>query len=156
MALSLSKPKRAFFYAAVCMAGSVIGGMAGYAIGYGAWNVVGDFFFNYLGPMGFTPENFAAVQGKYEANAFLAIFAAGFTPIPYKVFTVAAGVFSISFGPFLLASVLSRSARFFTVAGLIFFFGPSIKRVIDKYFNLLTLVFFVLLAGGFLVVKYLM
>jgi membrane protein YqaA with SNARE-associated domain len=156
MALALSKPKRALFYAAVCSACSVVGGMFGYLIGYGAWNVVSDFFFNYLGPIGFTPENFAVVQDKYEANAFLAIFAAGFTPIPYKVFTVAAGVFSISFAPFVLASVLSRSARFFTVAGLIFFFGPSIKRVIDKYFNLLTLVFFVLLAGGFLVVKYLM
>ena len=96
MAFSLSKPKRALFYAAVCSVCSVVGGLLGYFIGYGLWNVVGDFFFNYLGPMGFTPENFAAVQSKYEANAFLAIFAAGFTPIPYKVFTVAAGVFSIS------------------------------------------------------------
>jgi membrane protein YqaA with SNARE-associated domain len=156
MALALSKPKRAFFYAAVCSACSVVGGLFGYAIGYFAWNAVGDFFFNYLGPIGFTPENFATVQGKYEANAFLAIFAAGFTPIPYKVFTVAAGVFSISLAPFFLASVLSRSARFFTVAGLIFFFGPPIKRFIDRYFNLLTLLFFVLLVGGFLVVKYLM
>jgi membrane protein YqaA with SNARE-associated domain len=156
MALALSKPKRAFFYAAVCAALSVVGGLFGYAIGYFAWNAVGDFFFNYLGPIGFTPENFATVQGKYEANAFLAIFAAGFTPIPYKVFTVAAGVFSISLAPFFVASVLSRSARFFTVVGLIFFFGPPIKRFIDRYFNLLTLLFFVLLVGGFLVVKYLM
>jgi membrane protein YqaA with SNARE-associated domain len=156
MALALSKPKRAFYYAAVCAACSVVGGLFGYAIGYFAWNAVGDFFFNYLGPIGFTPENFSTVQGKYEANAFLAIFAAGFTPIPYKVFTVAAGVFSISLAPFFLASVLSRSARFFTVAGLIFLFGPPIKRFIDRYFNLLTLLFFVLLVGGFLVVKYLM
>ncbi len=156
MALSLSKPKRALFYAAVCSACSIIGGLLGYFIGYGLWNIVGDFFFSYLGPIGFTPENFATVQGKYEANAFLAVFAAGFTPIPYKVFTVAAGVFSISLGPFFLASVLSRSARFFTVAGLIFFFGPTIKRVIEKYFNLMTILFFALLLGGFLVVKYMM
>jgi membrane protein YqaA with SNARE-associated domain len=156
MALSLSKPRRALFYAAVCSACSVIGGLFGYLIGYAAWNVVGDFFFNYLRPIGFTPENFATVQSKYDANAFIAVFAAGFTPIPYKVFTVAAGVFSISFGPFVLASVLSRSARFFTVAGLIYIFGPTIKRFIDRYFNLLTILFFILLVGGFLVVKYMM
>jgi membrane protein YqaA with SNARE-associated domain len=156
MALALSKPKRAFFYAVVCSVCSVIGGLFGYAIGYFAWSAVGHFFFDYLGGIGFTPENFSIVQGKYETNAFWAVFAAGFTPIPYKVFTVAAGVFSISLAPFFLASVLSRSARFFTVAGLIFFFGPPIKRFIDRYFNLLTVAFFVLLVGGFLVVKYLM
>jgi membrane protein YqaA with SNARE-associated domain len=156
MALSLSKPRRALFYAAVCSACSIVGGLFGYFIGYALWNIVGDFFFDNLGLIGFTRDNFDVVQEKYEANAFLAIFAAGFTPIPYKVFTVAAGVFSISLGPFFLASVLSRSARFFTVAGLIFLFGPSIKRLIDKYFNLLTILFFVLLVGGFLVVKYLM
>ncbi len=156
IALALSKPKRAFFYAAVCSSASVIGGLAGYAIGAAAWHLVGDTFFSYLGPIGFTPENFETVRMSYEANAFLAIFAAGFTHIPYKVFTVAAGVFSISLGPFFIASVLSRSARFFTVAALIRYFGPSIKRIIDRYFSLLTIVFFALLFGGFLGVKYLM
>jgi len=156
MALALSKPKKAFFYGAVCSAASVVGGLAGYAIGAGAWHLVGGFFFNHLGSIGFTPENFEIVRRSYEANAFLAVFAAGFTPIPYKVFTIAAGVFAISLGPFFLASALSRPARFFTVAALIWCFGPSIKRLIDRYFNLLTVVFFALLVGGFLVVKYLM
>ena len=156
IALSLSAPRRAFLYAAVASVCSVVGGLAGYGIGVWAWGQVGQFFFDYLGPMGFTAGNFDLVQVKYQENAFLAIFAAGFTPIPYKVFTVAAGVFSVSLGPFLLASVISRSARFFTVAALIWLFGPAIKIFIDRYFNLLTLVFFVLLAGGFLVVKYLL
>jgi membrane protein YqaA with SNARE-associated domain len=156
IALALSMPRRAFFYAAVAAATSVAGGLVGYAIGAWAWHLVGEFFFEYLGPMGFTRHNFDVVQGKYQANAFLAIFAAGFTPIPYKVFTVAAGVFSISLAPFFLASVLSRSARFFGVAGLIWFFGPSIKTFIDRYFNLVTVAFFVLLVGGFLVIKYLL
>ncbi len=156
IALSLSVPRRAFLYAAVASVCSVVGGLAGYGIGAWAWGQVGQFFFAYLGPMGFTPENFDLVQVKYQENAFLAIFAAGFTPIPYKVFTVAAGVFSVSLGPFLLASVISRSARFFTVAALIWLFGPAIKIFIDRYFNLLTAVFFALLAGGFLVVKYLL
>lgn len=155
MALSLSIPGRALLFAAICSVASVAGGIAGYAIGAGAWHLVGQFFFDYLDAVGFTPENFEIVRASYEANAFMAIFAAGFTPIPYKVFTVAAGVFSISFLPFLAASILSRSARFFVVAGLIYFFGPSVKRFIDRYFNLLTIVFFVLLVGGFLAIKYL-
>ena len=79
---------------------------------------------------------------------------AGFTPIPYKVFTIAAGVFHINFLTFLLASLLSRGARFFLVGGLILWFGPEIKRFMDRYFNLLTVVFVVLLVGGFLVLKY--
>jgi membrane protein YqaA with SNARE-associated domain len=156
MALSLSAPRRAFLYATVASVCSVVGGLAGYAIGAWAWEHVGTLFFHYLGPMGFTPENFDLVQGKYEENAFLAVFAAGFTPIPYKVFTVAAGVFSVSLGPFFLASVLSRSARFFLVSGLIWLFGPAIKIFIDRYFNILTVAFFLLLAGGFLVIKYLL
>ena len=156
IALSLSAPRRAFLYAGVASVCSVIGGLAGYGIGALAWDLLGQFFFNYLGPMGFTADNFELVRGKYEENAFLAIFAAGLTPIPYKVFTVAAGVFSVSLGPFLLASVISRSARFFGVAALIWLFGPAIKIFIDRYFNLLTVVFFVLLAGGFLVIKYLL
>jgi membrane protein YqaA with SNARE-associated domain len=155
MALALSKPKRAFFYAAVCSGCSVVGGLLGYAIGSGAWHLVSDFFFQYLGPFGFTPDNFEAVRIQYEANAFWAIFAAGLTPIPYKVFTVAAGVFSISLAPFFIASVISRSTRFFAVSALIWFFGPSIKKFIERYFNLLTLVFFILLVGGFLVMNYL-
>ena len=156
IALSLSRPKRALFYAAVTSVCSVAGGLLGYGIGALAWHLVGDFFFQYLGPMGFTPHNFEVVQEKYRANAFMAIFAAGLTPIPYKVFTVAAGVFSLSWGPFVLASILSRSSRFFGVAGLIWLFGPSIKIFIDRYFNLLTLVFFLLLFGGFFVVRYLL
>jgi membrane protein DedA with SNARE-associated domain len=80
---------------------------------------------------------------------------AGFTPIPYKIFTIASGVFQLNFLLFLLASTISRSLRFFLVAGLFKKFGPSIQVFIDKYFNLLAVAFFVLLLGGFLVIKYL-
>jgi membrane protein YqaA with SNARE-associated domain len=155
MALSLSVPGRALFYATVASICSVLGGVMGYGLGWGVWHAIGEFFFRYLGPLGFTPHNFEIVGARYEANAFLAVFAAGFTPIPYKVFTIAAGVFSISFWPFLLASVLSRSARFFAVAGLIRVLGPQIQGFIDRYFNGLTVVFLLLLVGGFLVIKYL-
>lgn len=82
------------------------------------------------------------------------VFTAGFTPIPYKLITIGAGVFSVNFGIFMLASVLSRSARFFLVAGLIRAYGAPIRSFIDRYFNLLSVLFMVLLVGGFLVLKY--
>jgi len=79
---------------------------------------------------------------------------AGFTPIPYKVFTIAAGVFKINFFIFIAASAISRSARFFLVAGLIYYFGPGIQTFIEKYFNLLVVVFTILLVGSFVILKY--
>jgi membrane protein DedA with SNARE-associated domain len=94
------------------------------------------------------------VQGLYERYDFWAVFLAGLTPIPYKVFTLSSGVFRIDFGVFVLASVLSRGLRFFAVAGLIYKFGPPIARFIDRYFDLLAIAFSVLLVGGFLVIKF--
>ncbi len=126
-------------------------GALGYAIGAGAWQLVDDWFFTYV--PGVTPEVFARVQGMYERWDFWAVFLAGLTPIPYKVFTLSAGVFGIDFGVFVLASALSRGLRFFAVAGLIYRFGPPIARFIDRYFDLLAIVFAVLLVGGFLLVK---
>ncbi|MFP4498507.1 MAG: YqaA family protein, partial [Vulcanimicrobiota bacterium] len=79
---------------------------------------------------------------------------AGFTPIPYKVFAIAAGVFYINFWKFVMVTVISRSARFFIVAGLIMAFGQQIKVFIDKYFNILSVIFVVLLLGGFYAMKY--
>jgi membrane protein YqaA with SNARE-associated domain len=152
IALSVSRPKRSFFYAAVNAIGSVLGGIAGWLIGWGLWASVDQFFFQVV--PGFTPDNFAFVQSKYAENAFLAIFAAAFTPIPFKVFTIAAGVFQIPLGVLILASALGRSARFFAVAALIYVFGPSVKNLIDKYFELATCLFLVLLIGGFVAIKF--
>lgn len=152
IALSVAKPKRSFFYAAVNAVGSVLGGMVGWLIGFALWATVSDFFFDYV--PGFTRENFSYVQDKYQANAFLAIFAAAFTPIPYKVFTIAAGVFHVPFLVLVTASLLGRSGRFFAVAGCIYLFGPQVKALIEKYFELATILFTVLLIGGFLFVKY--
>lgn len=89
---------------------------------------------------------------KYDAWA---VGIAGFTPIPYKVFTISAGAFKISFPVFIIASAISRSLRFFIVAGLIYIFGKPIKVFIDRYFNLLCIIFTVLLIGGFIVIRYL-
>ncbi len=152
IALSLGLPRSALRFALVCAAGSVVGGVGGYLIGWFVWGQVRDFFFAYV----FSRGAFEHVADLYQRNAFWAVFTAGFTPIPYKVFTIAGGVFQIDFGEFLLASVLSRSARFFLVAGLIRVFGPPIRGFIDRYFNALSIVFAVLLIGGFALVRWLL
>jgi membrane protein YqaA with SNARE-associated domain len=154
IALSVSKPRRSFYYAAVSAVASVLGGILGWSIGYGLWAAVDDFFFTCV--PGFTHENFEIVRRKYDENAFLAIFAAAFTPIPYKVFTIAAGVFEISPGVLIAASMLGRSARFFLVAACIFIFGPNVRRLLEKYFELATIVLLVLGILGFVAIKYLL
>jgi membrane protein DedA with SNARE-associated domain len=111
---------------------------------------------------GFRILDFYGLTGKYDVigdlynryNAW-AVGIAGFTPIPYKVFTISAGAFRINFPVFLIASAVSRSARFFLVGWLIYLFGEKIKSFIDNYFNILTIVFALLLAGGFVLVKWL-
>jgi len=152
IALCITLPRRAWYYALLCSVGSLLGGMLGYLLGWGFWSLLDDFFFSYV--PGFTPDLFARVQALYAEHDFWVVFAAGFTPIPYKVITIAAGVFLINFPIFVLASLIGRSARFFLVAGLIRRFGPGIRSFVDRYFNLLSLLFLILLVGGFLVVKY--
>ena len=154
MALAMSRPDRSIWYAFVCSACSVIGGAIGSLIGLQLWNGISGFFFANV--PGFTPEVFNLVAQKYNENAFLAVFTAAFTPIPYKVFTIAGGVFQINFLEFMVASIVGRSMRFFLVAGLIWKFGASIKATIDKYFDWVALGFTVLLILGFVVIKYAM
>jgi membrane protein YqaA with SNARE-associated domain len=150
IALALSAPGRALRYALVCSAGSVLGGLFGFAIGALVWGQVQDFFFAYV----FSREVFQRVAGMYREHAFWTVFTAGFTPIPYKVFTVAGGVFGISLPVFLLASSVSRSARFFLVAGLLARYGPPVKIFIDRHFGWLSIVFVILLILGFSALRY--
>jgi len=152
IAMVLAMRAKWFRYFAICLAGSVVGGMLGYLIGLGVWSVVQDFFFSYV----FSPAAFEKVQHLYAQYDFWIVFAAAFTPIPYKVFTIAAGACEINIFIFALASILSRGARFYIVAGLIYKFGAPVKGFIDRYFNLLTILFVILLAGGFAIVKILM
>jgi membrane protein YqaA with SNARE-associated domain len=152
MALCLGVPRRSLRFALVCSVASVLGGVFGYWIGSVVWDQVSGIFFSYV----FSQEIFHKVSAMYAKYAFWAVFTAGLTPIPYKVFTIAAGVFQIDFPLFVIASVVSRSARFFAIALLIRRFGAPIRDFIDRYFNLLSIVFVLLLAGGFAVVRWLM
>jgi len=154
MALCLGAIKRSLRFAAIATAASVVGGIAGYFIGWGAWSALGDLFFSYV--PGVTPEAFDGIQSLYNRYDFWAVFFAGLTPIPYKVFTLSAGVFTINFPVFVLASILSRGLRFFVIAGLFYRFGSPISRFIDRYFNLLSWAFGALIIVGFLAVKYLL
>lgn len=151
MALCLGAPRKSLRFALVTTVASVLGGVLGYILGAWAWQGLGPLFFQYV--PGVTPEAFGDVQSLYERFDFWAVFLAGLTPIPYKVFTLSSGVFAISFPIFLVASVLSRGLRFFVVAGLIYRYGEPIARFIDRYFNLLTWVFALLLVGGFLLIE---
>ena len=152
IALSAGKPNRAFWYAAVTLIGSVLGAILGFYIGYAFWAATKDFFFSYV----FSEEIFNVVKGKYEENAFFAIFTAAFTPIPYKIFTIAAGVCHVSLLTLFVASIVGRGTRFFAVAAIMYFFGPTVKIWIDKYFNLLTVVFTILLIAGIAAIKFFM
>ena len=152
--LALGSPRRWLRFALACSIASVLGGILGYCIGVFLWSAIGPWAYAHLGGIGLTQENFAKFQGWYERYDFWIVFTCGFTPLPYKVCTISAGVARINFFGFLVASAVSRSARFFIVAGLMGWKGESIKPVIDKYFNWFSLAFVALLIGGFLVIKW--
>ncbi len=158
IALVLGKREIFAQLATLCSVASVFGGLAGYAIGYFLWydgdsfSKIAMFFFNNI--PGFTVEAFNSVRQLYDTYSFWIVFTAGFTPIPYKVITITAGVANINIVIFTIASIISRTLRFFLVAGLIWKFGEPINAFINKWFNVLSIVFVVLLFGGFYVLKY--
>ncbi|MDR2171811.1 MAG: DedA family protein [Planctomycetaceae bacterium] len=152
IALSAGRPSRSFWYATVSLVGSVLGALLGYYIGYVLWVNVQSFFFTYI----FNESLFNIVKEKYSDAAFWSIFTAAFTPIPYKIFTIAAGVCQLSITTLVIASVLGRGLRFYLVASLMFIFGASVRNWIDAHFNKLTIIFTILLIGGFVAIKYIM
>ena len=156
IALCLGVTAKSFRYAAVCLGGSVVGAMLGYCIGFFLWQTpsgeytaLANFFFNNV----FSVEAFDRVAALYDRYNFWIVFTAGFTPLPFKLFTITGGLFHINFAMFIAASVVSRGMRFFLIAWLIWKFGEPIKTFIDKYFNLLAIAFTVLLIGSFFLVS---
>ncbi|MBA4027816.1 MAG: hypothetical protein C0475_01485 [Planctomyces sp.] len=147
IALTLERRARAFYYAAVSTAASVLGGLAGYAIGWGLWESVRPLALKHV----FSQAQFDRVSGLYRQYDVWVVFAAAFTPIPYKVFTIAGGVAGIAVLPFTLASLVGRGGRFFLVAGLLYWQGPRVKRLVEAYFNLLTMILLGVLVAGYAV-----
>ena len=149
IALAIGRPDKSLWYALVCSLGSVLGGVAGYLIGWQFMSIIGDRIVQFYG----FADEVAYIRELFRAYEAWAVGIAGFTPIPYKVFTISAGAFAIDFPVFLMASAASRSARFFIVGFLIFRFGPRIKLFIDRHFNTLAVAFTVLLVAGFALVR---
>ena len=149
--LCLGALKKALRFALICSIASVLGGLAGYAIGAIGCESLQSYFYLYV--PGFTEAKFQRITEWYIEWGWPLVFLAGFSPIPYKVFTIASGVLSMNLLPFILASAVSRSARFFLVAILIAKFGEPMKEKMDKHFNLLALLFAALLIGGFVLLK---
>ena len=158
IALALGRRKQALKFGFICSIGSIAGGIAGYSIGHFIWweganyNSIANFFFNNV--PGFTEALFQKIQYQYNHYGFLIIFTAGFTPIPFKVFTIAAGAFDVSLPLFLIASTISRSARFFLVSFLIWKYGEKINNFIDQYFNLLSILFVIILIGSYFLINF--
>ncbi len=149
LALAIAKPERAFRFAAWCLAGSVIGGVIGYYLGLGLWSSVEPL----LIPKVFSQAKFDTVTGWYQEYGVMMVFVAAFTPVPYKVFTIAAGVFELPLLPFIGASLIGRGARFFLVALVVRRYGDKAREFIDRHFNRLTIVFTLLVVAAILALK---
>ena len=144
--MGVANPHLSFLYATICTVGSVMGGMLGYCIGYYGGRPIAIKLFK--------EQRVLAAERIYQKYDIWAVAIAGFTPVPYKVFTILTGVMEAKFWRFVVVSALSRGARFFMVAVLLFFFGESIKGFLDKYFGWLTIALFAGIIGGFLAVGY--
>jgi len=146
----LAQRAKAWVYATIATVGSVIGGMAGYAIGYYLFEYLGEPILNLYG----YAQKYGEISVLFDTWGPWILIAKGWTPFPYKVLTIAAGVFKMSFGPFILASIVARAMRFYLVAGLLYGFGEPIRDFIERRLSLVTTAFVVLLVGGFVAVRY--
>ena len=142
IALDLAKPDKALFYAFVCTVASVLGAAVGYGIGYWGGRPAFNFIFRK------NKDKFEAVEKLYNQYGVVAVFFSAFTPIPYKVFTIASGVLNMNFWQFLLASFVGRGARFFLVSIVLMLFGAWVKQYLELIIiavSLLIVIFFVVL-----------
>ena len=145
--MALAMPEQAFWLACVTTVGSVTGACFGYALG--RWG--GRPLLERL----VRAEHIQMAQDYFQRYDAWAIGVAGFTPIPYKIFTISAGVFNLRFWKFIVVSILARGGRFFLVAAVMYWFGPAARGLIERYFNLFSVLFILLLVAGFWVVRYL-
>jgi len=141
----------AWAYAAIATVASVIGGVAGYAIGFFLFETLGRWLINVYG----LTTQFEQYRALYDQWGLWIILIKGMTPIPYKLVTIASGAFAFDFWVFLAASIVTRGVRFFLVAGLLYWLGEPIRDFIERRLTLVTTAFLVALIGGFVVIRYL-
>jgi membrane protein YqaA with SNARE-associated domain len=151
IAIVASNTERWLKAAALCSVGSVLGAMLGYAIGWGFMATLGQAVVDFYQAQHYWDRVVSLYQGEWGVW-FLA--AAAFTPIPYKVATIAAGATLMPFVPFVLVSLIGRAARFFLVAALLRVFGGAVRSTIEKNFDLAAALFMLLLVGGFVTLRY--
>jgi len=147
IALAVFRPDAAFWFAAVCSIGSVVGGVFGYVLGLKGGRpllrrVVSE-------------QKIQLVDYYYRKYGIWAVGIAGFSPLPYKVFTISAGMFCLDLKGFVVVSLVSRAARFFLVAGVIYFLGDTVTYYIRNYFDLFSLGVAIVGISGFLILRYL-
>ena len=150
IAMTTVKPKKYLRFATICTVASLLGGLLGYLIGVGLFETVGMWVINTYG----LHNEYGSIGERYANNAFLTIFTAAFTPIPYKLIAISAGVFQVNLLVFIFGSIVGRGGRFFMVAILMHHFGKRYKDTIEKYIDLLSILFAVLLIVGFVAVRY--
>jgi len=146
----LADRRRAWRVATIATLASVAGGLMGYAIGALFYEALGRPILDLYG----YADKFAGFAERYNEWGAWIVFGAGVTPFPYKVITIASGVTQLDLLVFMVASAAARGLRFFLVAALLWWFGPAIRWLLDRYLGLLTIVFFVLLIGGFVAIRY--
>ena len=149
--MALASKTKALFYAFICTLSSVLGGVFGYAIGYFFFNSVGLYIVEFY----HLENSFNIFENYYKEFGILIVLGAGITPFPYKFITIASGVFGLNIFLFIIVSIIGRGLRFYLIAILLYFFGEKIKLIIDKYFNILTIVFFILLIGSVFIIRFL-
>lgn len=147
----LARPRRAWLIAAVCTIASVLGGLVGYAIGYFLFDAVGRPVLEFYHAM----DKYEALKAAFAHWGAWIIVLKGLTPIPFKLVTIASGVAQFDLPVFVLASLVSRSLRFFLLAALLWWFGDAVREFIERRLMLVTSAFAAALVGGFLVLRYL-
>jgi membrane protein YqaA with SNARE-associated domain len=147
----IAKRLKAWWYAFICTVSSVIGGIVGYYIGAFFYSTIGIIILKYYS----LGDQFSNFESLYNENGMWIVLGAGFTPFPFKFITIASGFFHLNIFLFIIVALIARGSRFYLIAILLRIFGDWIKNFIDKYFNLLAILFFILLIGSFIFVKYL-
>jgi membrane protein YqaA with SNARE-associated domain len=150
LAMTIANPKKWKRFALICTISSVFGALLGYIIGVALFESAGRFIIDTY----HLQEAFVSLGTRYQENAFLTIFTAAFTPIPYKIITIAAGVFKVNIFSLIIASLIGRGARFSLVSFLGQKFGAKYQEKITKYIDIFSLVFVALIALGFVLTKF--